>query len=493
MEFPALMPQELAFYLAVPSEELLFAALIKKTSDLVLFLETVAEDQVWATDHVELIKKLLDWLTIQSFHDRLSKSHYQRAADVIKKHYALFESSLPTNIDIKLKDADLTCNGLLLTAASDFLKQMLLTKSRSADSSTLSFPTLTASAFTPLQTFICKGDIVDLPTKGEKELMDLIQRANAWDLSSLSLMCESMLSKYITAENVFDRLASAKGERWAHFEHSCLTFINERDWGFRLSLSSYDGLAFEFLNFYERTLAFFDRLRPIISEIICCGSLAEQPQFGRVLRACPTLFALDISQTAAFYGPFQEIPTGLKGLNLSECPWISQETLRDIFTLCPHLKKLSLKYNVHLTYVFWAELAKFKKLTSLDLSYCSQMQDGDLSLLLKGLNFLTELSLQSCKKVGEKGFLEIAVDLPRLTRLNLSRCTVSDTALIELAIKCHYLTVLNISACTELTEKGILAFLKQAPSLRELNLLHCRISRLAIEQIKKIYPQIVLI
>lgn len=490
MEFPALMPKELSFYEKSSSEEFLYAALIKNPHDVVLFFETASDDETWASNHEELMKKLLEWLTAQTLSDRLSKRHYQQVSYAIQKHYLIFKSYLPKNILIKLKDADIPFNSLLLFGASDFFKQILLNESRGQEANSLTFPQLNEKAFASIGSFISTGDVPDLSTKGPDEIIDLIKRANAWEISSLSVMCERMLLKYVSKENVFEMLTKAKSERWAYFEQACLHFVNEQGWGFRLSSVSFERLAFEFLDFYEHTIDFFEQLRPMVTDIICGKELVEQPQFGLILKECPHLFLLDISRTSAYSNQYEEISKGLQALNLSECPWLSKDTLKRFFELCPHLTQLTLQNDVQLNHFFWSELVKFKELKVLDVSQCNQLQEMDLSLFLKGLNALTELSLSNCKKIGEVGFLEMAKSLPRLIRLNLSRCSVSDTALVEIAARCRNLTALNISGCDQLTEKGILALIKQTTSLQELDISRCRISVKTVEEIQKISPQL---
>lgn len=492
MDFPSLMPNELDPFLDEATTDSLFAALIKQPSLLILFFETAADDETWSGNHEEFMKKLVDWLTLETFYDRLVKSDYIRAACSIQKHYYFFKPILSKNIIIKLKDGNISFNGLLLAAASDFFKQILLSESHAKERNILSFPQLTANEFAPIELSISTGNVPDLPTKGEEEIIDLLKRAKAWELATLSSQCEHMLPKYLTVESVFDRLATAKQERWSHYEQACIDYINHKDWGFRLSAESFERIAFEFLNFQDSTLEFFKKLKPLITDIICSGNLVEQAQFGAVLKGFSELFALDISRTVVFSNQFSEIPKELSMLNISECVWVSKDTIKQIVDLCPDLEQLLLKSNAHLNYAFWGELSKFKKLRKLDVSYCTQIQDSDLSLILKGLNSLTELFLNGCKRIDEKGFLELAKSLPRLIRLDLSRTNLSDTALVEIGTRCRNLTALDIASCNQLTEKGILALIKHSRSLQEVNLARCPVLPSTLGEIKQLAPQLVL-
>ena len=169
MEFPSLMPKELNHYLGIAFEEKLLTALMQRPDDCVLFFETASDDETWTESHEVLMVKLLEWLTVQTFKDRLSKKNYRQVAFAIQKHYSILKSMLPLNIRIKLKDTEISFNGLLIVASSDFFRQILLTESRAKDSNVLYFPQLTANEFAPIGSFIATGQVPDLRTKGRRD------------------------------------------------------------------------------------------------------------------------------------------------------------------------------------------------------------------------------------------------------------------------------------------------------------------------------------
>lgn len=489
MEFPSLLPKELSLYFDNKSEETLFASLVKHSDDLVLFFENAVDDETWTSNHEVLVAKLLEWLTQQAYLDHLSSSNYKITAHAIKKHHLILKTLLPENILIKFKDAEVSFNGLLLAAASDFFRQLLIQASIK-DSTELSFPQMTLYEFSPISSFLCTENVPDLLTRGSEEIIELIKRANAWELTDLSVVSEHTLKKYINAENAFEMLARAKHEYWPHFAQHCIDFINQRDWQFKLSIPSHERLTFEFLNFHERTLNFFEELRPLITDIICSENLIEESQFGLILKECPNLFALNISRTNVFSNQLQEIPASLQALDLSECSWISKDSLKIIMSYCSSLKKLSLQKNIHLNYIFWGELVRFKTIRVLNLANCDQLHDEDLSIILRGLSMLTQISVSGCKKISERGFLELAKDLRKLVKLNVSYTNLSDTALVEIISSCQNLTDLDISGCIQLTEKGILAAIKNGLSLQHLNIAHCHVPSESIQVIAKTYLQL---
>lgn len=491
MEFPSLLPKELDPYFSHATEEALLDSLVKNTDDLVLFFANAVDDETWTENHEELTTKLLAWLTDQAYLDHLSSNHYKIASHAIKKHYLILKSMIPKNILIKLKDGEVPFNGLLLTAASDFFRQLLIQASLK-NSYELSFPQITLHEFSPIGSFLCTENVPDLRTRGVEEIVELIKRAIAWELTDLSIESERTLKKYIDSENVFAMLARAKYENWHHFVLHCVDFINRRDWKFKLTIPSHTRLAFEFLDFHEPTVNFFKELKPLITDIICSGNLIEDPQFGQILKESPNLYALNINRTNAYSNHLEEIPKALQALDLSECLWINNHSLKMIMKYCPNLHTLSLQKNVHLNYIFWGELAKFKSIRQLDLGNCDQLHDDDLSIIFRGLNLLSQISLSGCKKISERGYLELAKNLRRLVKFNASYSEISDTALVEIISRCQHLTDLDISGCAQLTEKGILAAIKNGLSLQHVSIAHCHIPSESIQEMAETYPQLVL-
>lgn len=487
MQFPALMPKELLYLEASSSEEALEELLTKKPFDLVFFFETASDDETWSANHEPFMCKLAEWLTAQAYHDRLEYSLVKRIAAAIKKHQAVLGPLVPRNIDIQLKDGAVSVNGLLLAATSDFFKQVLLKECREKDSHALSLSIETA-AFAPIESFISIGVVADLPVRGQEEIITLLRQAAAWEIGDLAQACEKMLAKYLTPENAVAMLYQAKQERWFEFQKLCAEFINRTNRGFLLSVPSLDRLAFEFLDFQEETLQFFNSVRSLVTDLVCKGDLTENPHFGAILKQCPGLLALDISETSSFSDQLTEVAKELQFLNLSECSWTSRDTFKTLQEICPSIKQMTLCNNAHLNFSAWGELAKFKQLKKLDLTQCHQISDSDLSIILRGCSNLNELSLAYCLKIGVRGFLDLAKTLPRLTHLDLTRCAISDEALVEIASRCRVLMFLNISACDRLTEKGVLAAVKNASSLQTLNISRCRFPEVAVETIKRMSP-----
>lgn len=492
MHFPAFFPDELRYAAGARSDDELFRLLLPKTDDLMLFFEIATDDETWSEEHLECLRLIVEWLTTQALADRLSAELCLRAALAIRKHFSIISSIVPLNIHIQFSDGEVDVNSLLLSAASDFFRQVLLKECRDKEKNALSFRSVSKHIFLAFQHYICTGSIPDLGTKGKEEIVVLLRQALAWEVTDVAEMCEKALIKYITSENVFEMLFLSQQERWLHFTQGCIQFINNHYASITLFSSHPERLGCEFKNFSDEALEVFQRIKTMLTDIGCSGKLIEYPTFVQILKECHNLLMLDISGTASFSDLLYEVPRELQELNLSQCSWLSQATLKRLSGICPHLQSLWVCSNIQLNFSAWGELIHFKELKKIDLSRCHQIKNDDLAVILKARSGIVELALEECKRINDTGFFALAKSSPRLTTLNISRCSVTDSALVEIASHCRFLVSLNISRCEQVTEKGVLAMLKQAPNLKEIDLTHCRFASSLFEEIRKLCPRLII-
>lgn len=488
MDFPALMPKTLIYCASASSEDELFDLLIQKPVDLVLFFETAAADETWSGLHAEWVTKLIEWLTEQSFNDKLSVDFCGRAVSSMQEHHHILEPMIPKNIEVKLKDATVWINSLLLATTSDFFKDIISIECRDKNTHTLNLPSATYELFLPVDVYANTGSIPDLWKKEQKEVEILLRQALSWNVESINKACQQTLKKYINDENAIDLLIQAQQELWAYFKRECIDFINHKMLGFRLDAPTDERLAFEFYDFNDATMRVFQRLHIWITDLICRKSLVENVNFSSIVRKCPKLLLLDISGSFVFSEYFNDIPKDLQGINLAECSWLNQKTLKKMGEICPYVKEMILSSNYQLNFAAWGELIKFKNLKSLNLSRCHQITDEDFTTILKACLGLTDLVLDECRKIGDKGFFELAKNLSRLNSLSLVHCSVSDSALLEIAVRSRVLTSLNLSRCDQLTEKGFKELAKHAFVLKELNISQCNVTEETIEEMRERHP-----
>lgn len=480
---PALLPSELYYCNEATSDDSLLALLIQKPSDLIVFFEYACDDETWSEIHSDFMQKTMEWLTVQTFQDKLLVEFCKRAAKSIQAHYSILHAYIPLNLTFKFQDSSIQINSLLFSAASNFFKDILRRECFEKENLELSFD-ISPYFFKPIEEFVNTGKIAYLWKYDKEEIMKILRLAASWELHGVVEQCENSLRRYITIENVIDTLLMANQESWPRLKLACIHYINNHEDEFVLSFNEVESLTFEFLQFNDSSLKYFERLKGIITELICSGNLNENGLFTKVITQCPRLHALNLNGSFSFNESFFSIPQSLEVLNLSQCPWLNEQTLKKFAIICPTLRKLILSSNTQLNFIMWGELTKFSHLTSLDLSRCTQINDEDFLIIVKACPRLTELVLDECSNISDKGFFELAKTLSQINELDLSRCLLIDAALVELATRCRYLTSLNLTRCENITEKGVLALLKQALQLKKLNLTRCNIPLAVLEKIQ---------
>uniref|UniRef100_A0A8D1EI91 F-box/LRR-repeat protein 15-like leucin rich repeat domain-containing protein n=1 Tax=Sus scrofa TaxID=9823 RepID=A0A8D1EI91_PIG len=142
----------------------------------------------------------------------------------------------------------------------------------------------------------------------------------------------------------------------------------------------------------------------------------------------------------------------LQELNVSDCPTLTDESMRFISESCPGVLYLNLS-NTAIT-------------------------NRTMRLLPRYFHNLQNLSLAYCRKFTDKGlqYLNLGNGCHKLIYLDLSGCTqISDSAMEILSAKCHYLHILDISGCILLTDKMLEDIQMGCKQLRILKMQYCRL------------------
>uniref|UniRef100_A0A7N5KCI0 F-box and leucine rich repeat protein 13 n=1 Tax=Ailuropoda melanoleuca TaxID=9646 RepID=A0A7N5KCI0_AILME len=157
----------------------------------------------------------------------------------------------------------------------------------------------------------------------------------------------------------------------------------------------------------------------------------------------------------------------LQELNVSDCPTLTDESMRYISEGCPGVLYLNLS-NTTIT-------------------------NRTMRILPRYFQNLQNLSLAYCRKFTDKGlrYLNLGNGCHKLIYLDLSGCTqITDSAMEMLSAKCHYLHILDISGCILLTDQMLEDLQRGCKQLRILKMQYCRcISKEAAKRMSSIVQQ----
>lgn len=489
MKLPSLLPEDLKYTGAAANGRALYETLLKNPEDFSKFMAAAAVDETWCRQHSAFIKLSLQWFSGQFFEDRLQVDFAKRVAHAIRKHYHIFGRWTPKNLTVIIKGGQsYSVSSLLLGTSSEWLRQRIRHYCRDQRTNQLTFEDVTPEIFLILEEYVEKGHVHALWSKSQEELQEISKFAADWRLTELANECQQLQVKYIDETNVVRVLLQSHEEEWPILRKAAIDMINRNDLGVRLEDSSITQFYFEFIDFRNSAMNFFDSVHQIITHLTFRFRLNEDPMFTEVIHRCPQLDTLSVSETESFSGRMLDLPSRLEGLDLSKCSWLTHKNLRDILETTPSLTSLSLGSNVQLNYIAWGLLKLLKGLEKLDISSCHQVNDQDLKVILQAGKELTHLNLYRCIGLSDLSFFEIAKRSTRLVELNLSHCSIYDAALIDLVTKCTRIIYLSLRGCKSLSDKGVLEAIRIAPNLKEIDLTASGLSPTLKSEIKRVRP-----
>jgi hypothetical protein len=116
-------------------------------------------------------------------------------------------------------------------------------------------------------------------------------------------------------------------------------------------------------------------------------------------------------------------------------------------------------------------IKNFTRVTSIDLSRCSNVTDYGLVQIAKYCSRLLSLNLDGCYRVKSTGLLKVFEKCSALQSLNLSCCNIKDSALAKIS-KCSHLSTMRLEGCVNLTNAALF-YIAECPALTSLNLDGC--------------------
>ena len=113
-------------------------------------------------------------------------------------------------------------------------------------------------------------------------------------------------------------------------------------------------------------------------------------------------------------------------------------------------------------------------LTALNVSYAKHDPRHGLMQLAKGCRKLRTLDLLGCSDIDDSVLKALAIHCPRLVSMDILYCqAVSDRGLASLAAYCHNLRILDATYCGSLTNRGVAHMMNHCPSSRTVIVSAC--------------------
>jgi len=490
MELPDFLPEVLKKYKACENEDALFQTLRAHPPELIQFFLNCVEQETWCAAHPQVMKDILAWLTVQSFENRLGNTAFP-LSEAIQRHYHVLDGLLPFNVTLIVDEVPIAINSFLFSHASSTFKDLISTRSQEKNQTPIVVSTMNLEDFRLIEEHVKKGEVGNLWKKTEDELLRLRGVAAFWGLHAFAHEIEDVLKRYITRGNCFLTLTKALRDRWPILLQAALKFINEQQWPLHIKADSNgEGLHFSFLEFNEASLEVFEEVKHEISMLHVENRLMEDPAFSYVVNACSKLKGLDLNHTDFWSERLKDCPEAILELDLSFCTWLLAEHLQRLSTVFPRLKKLVMHSNMQLGAAAWGMLHHFHELVDVDISYNPQIGDDELRIILQACPNLTDLTCEECRKLTDKGFYDIVRLTSQLHSLRFKQVAMTDGLLIEIGQRLRFLHELKIENAVSISDRGLLEFVRQAGSLRQLEITKNDFRSETIAEIKKMKPML---
>lgn len=488
MQLPLEMSPSLKKYAIFVKDEEVLDELKMHPEELITFFIEACSNETWTEEHATLMKGILNWLTEANLSQNFPYEFFYPISTPIQKHVHILKSFIPLDLLIQTDHEEYYMNSLLLSIHSSYFRRRIKNECHGKNSVLkLQVPLFILQL---IDEFITSGEIKDLWKLQSDDLWIMIDTLLSLDFLPIVEACEMVLRRYIDRNQVFNMLIRAHQKQLQLLQNGCEEFINNLDMGVRFIVSPVKNLTMEFLDYKDPAFIIFDKLKAEITHLLFSHELSASPYFKQVVNECPKLIGLDLSESTKASDYLNCLPDHIQELYLSRCKWLNNASMQTFSSTCTKVKKLDLSNNDQLTYAFWSELQKFKKLTSLDVSRCLQIGDNELRIILQACPRLHELKIIECNRISSDGFFEIGKLQPALSLLNLSRTMISDAGLIDILTHCKDLHELDISRCYNLSDKGVVEAIRNSPRLKIIHLNNTSLTVSGLEQIKSRYPYV---
>ena len=498
MQAPDFLPEHLKVYCSCTHPQELMVALANRPEDCVAFFEYACKDITWAATFPEWLGMVIRWAAKAYYLKQLSAHDAKRFVEIVQTHfsqlsaYLFFRPSLFSTFSLEAEGREILVNSLLFGVMSPFFRE-LFENGYGQWKDWVSLSTISSRWLERTKTYVEQGTIPDLWKESEEELFAFMRQAKMWQLFTLEKECASILKRYLTEENILDRLLMAHERFDGAWKEECRLFFNRLALGWEVMAAPLVDFRLVMVNNRQDTLDLFLKFSRVLTHLGCFPQLPMDPIFEKLVRESPKLVGLDLSSAVEFHN-WSIFPEHLEELRLASLPWLGVADIREVASWCSRIKTLSLAGNGHLRALFFAELYRFSELLSLDLSECPQLQIGDLRVLVQGLPQLHELSLSGCVQLTDAAMGGLAHHLPHIRSLSLERChEITDRTVQDLGTRLPHLMKLSLKHCFRITEKSIVRLLHTQPNLEEIDVEGVFLTPSARQRLERHFPHLRLI
>ncbi len=492
MKLPDLIPDAFLQYEQCESDDELFAALVREPSLLVDFFYSASDDHTWSTrDHPQFTKKALSWFERECLDNNLAMPFIFKVADAIQNNSLALKPLIDRRVGVKLTDGELFTSAILMIASSDSFRELLRSTPKKEKAITIELK-MNAHFFNIVDEYLLHGEGVELWKEEPEALEKVMGLARRWELEELALQAEEILIRYLTRDNVFDRLGEAQKRKWPVLRQGCIDLLNQMKLGIILRAGGLNMLACRFEDLKVHTIDAYKKIKKSVTSLEFVGNQSEKQMFIELIEMTPNLQGLNLGDTDSHLEIFKKLPPNVTQLRLNHCSWINAQALSLFAEVFPKLTHLELVSNPHLGSLAFGMLQQFPELTYLNVARCD-LDDDAFKVICAAAARLETINVEGSGDITPFGFTELARISPGLRYIYAGKTQISDGSIIEIAQNCLKLRYLNVAQCRNVTYKGLEELVRLRSSLKTLVVKGCNLSDSEFTALKKERAQLTII
>ncbi len=238
-------------------------------------------------------------------------------------------------------------------------------------------------------------------------------------------------------------------------------------------------------DYQDQINVMLQQIAPHLTKVGFRGRTALDPLVRALLPCLTQLRFLDLNDTSGCHEELLElIPSSLEGLSLQRCSWIRLPWVKTAILTLRNLHQLKIGENPDMDPFVLHAFLGFRTLDELDLRNLGAVNNKNADYVFLQQPNLVQLNLSWCTSLSDEYMIYIRGNQLRV--LDLSHTRLGDTGLQSVGKRCPRLQQISIEDCVDVTEQGVLTFVRQAVSLRLLNARGLNLSPAACAEIRRI-------
>ncbi|XP_044001951.1 dynein regulatory complex subunit 6-like [Aphidius gifuensis] len=179
--------------------------------------------------------------------------------------------------------------------------------------------------------------------------------------------------------------------------------------------------------------------------------------------------------------------TKLENFKYLDFDWsnnINKEEMVAILNNCKKIKRLVIFGGDRVEASIYNDLSKLQYIENLNLSFCDKVGDSAIIAIAKNCKLLKSLNIAVCPSITSTAFIALT-SLKNLKELDVA---VNDNVEDNFIVKLRGIKSLSCSDCGELTDAGVIQFIKNNPDLEFLDIWDTQITTdtiIAAEEVSK--------